>query len=251
MTAEIDTNLFEDGEQRSLIPDAVSAIQVQATREELRPVIIAAREMVVVDELSYQQAMTLASECGRRSKKVEAEFAEAREKTHAAWKAVTTLIASFTKPLDEARSMLNKKGTRWYDAEMARRKAEDERVRKEKEKADEDERLRLAEELAKNGNTKLADAVLEETTYVAPEPVEVPAAAGSTRVAKWTYEMIDKMPDGRSGLFALLQAIVAGKENASLIQLNTVLLGQMARQQKEAAKVTGIRFFDEGMMRHS
>ena len=243
MTQEIDTNLFEDGEQRLAIPDAVLPMQVQATREELRPVLRAARDMVVVDELSYQQAMTLASECGRGSKKVEAEFAEAREKTHAAWKAVTTLIASFTKPLDEARSMLNKKGTRWYDAEMARRKAEAERVRKEKEKADEDERLRLAEERAKNGNTKLADAVLEETTYVAPEPVEVPAAAGSTRVAKWTFEVTDIM--------ALLRAVADGKENASLIQINTVLLGQIARQQKEAAKVTGIRFFDEGTMRHS
>ncbi len=242
MTQEIDTNLFD---QKVEVPEAIvgGKLAVEVARQELIPVIRAARDMVVVDELSYQQAMALASECGRRSKKVEAEFAEAKEKTHAAWKAVTTLIASFTKPLDEARSMLNKKSTRWYDAEMARRKAEAERVRKEKEKADEDERLRLAEELAKNGNTKLADAVLEETTYVAPEPVEVPAAAGSTRVAKWTFEVTDIM--------ALLRAIVDGKEQASLIQLNTVLLGQMARQQKEAAKVTGIRFFDEGTMRHS
>jgi hypothetical protein len=242
MTQEIDTNLFD---QKVEVPEAIvgGKLAVEVVRQELIPVIRAARDMVVVDELSYQQAMALASECGRRSKKVEAEFAEAKEKTHAAWKAVTTLIASFTKPLDEARSMLNKKGTRWYDAEMARRKAEAERVRKEKEKADEDERLQLAEELAKNGNTKLADAVLEETTYVAPEPVEVPAAAGSTRVAKWTFEVTDIM--------ALLRAIVDGKEQASLVQLNTVLLGQMARQQKEAAKVTGIRFFDEGTMRHA
>ena len=242
MTQEIDTNLFD---QKVEVPEAIvgGKLAVEVVRQELIPVIRAARDMVVVDELSYQQAMALASECGRRSKKVEAEFAEAKEKTHAAWKAVTTLIASFTKPLDEARSMLNKKGTRWYDAEMARRKAEAERVRKQKEKADEDERLRLAEELAKNGNTKLADAVLEETTYVAPEPVEAPAAAGSTRVAKWTFEVTDIM--------ALLRAIVDGKEQASLVQLNTVLLGQMARQQKEAAKVTGIRFFDEGTMRHA
>ena len=242
MTQEIDTNLFD---QKVEVPEAIvgGKLAVEVVRQELIPVIRAARDMVVVDELSYQQAMALASECGRRSKKVEAEFAEAREKTHAAWKAVTTLIASFTKPLDEARSMLNKKGTRWYDAEMARRKAEAERVRKQKEKADEDERLRLAEELAKNGNTKLADAVLEESTYIAPAPVEAPTVTGSTRVAKWTFEVTDIM--------ALLRAIVDGKEQASLIQLNTVLLGQMARQQKEAAKVTGVRFFDEGTIRHA
>ena len=191
MTQEIDTNLFD---QKVEVPEAIvgGKLAVEVVRQELIPVIRAARDMVVVDELSYQQAMALASECGRRSKKVEAEFAEAKEKTHAAWKAVTTLIASFTKPLDEARSMLNKKSIRWYDAEMARRKAEAERVRKEKEKADEDERLRLAEELAKNGNTKLADAVLEESTYIAPAPVEAPTVTGSTRVAKWTYEMIER-----------------------------------------------------------
>jgi hypothetical protein len=240
VTQEIDTNLFD---LKVEVPAVIEAATVEGVRVELAPVIRAARDMVVVDETSYQQAMKLAAECGRRSKKVEAEFAEAKEKTHAAWKAVTTLIASFTKPLDEARSMLNKKGTRWYDAEMKRRRDEAERVRKEKEKADEDERLRLAEKLAKDGNTKLADAVLEEVTYVAPEPVEAPAAAGSTRVAKWTFEVTDIM--------ALLRAVADGKENASLIAVNTVLLGQMARQQKEAAKVTGIRFFDEGTMRHA
>jgi hypothetical protein len=242
VTQEIDTNLFD---QKVEVPEAIvgGKLAVEVVRQELVPVIRAARDMVVVDETSYQKAMKLAAECGRRSKKVEAEFAEAKEKTYAAWKSVTTLIASFTKPLDEAKALLNRKGTRWYDKEMKRRRDEAERVRKEKEKADEDERLRLAEELAKDGNTKLADAVLEETTYVAPEPVEAPAAAGSTRVAKWTFEVTDIM--------ALLRAVAEGKENASLIAVNTVLLGQMARQQKEAAKVTGVRFFDEGTIRHA
>jgi hypothetical protein len=50
---------------------------------------------------------------------------------------------------------------------------------------------------------------------------------------------------------ALLKAIVAGTERASLIMVNDKALGAMARAEKEAAKVTGIRFFDQGTVRHS
>jgi hypothetical protein len=97
---------------------------------------------------------------------------------------------------------------------------------------------------------KAAEAILEQPIHVEPVAVETPKVAGSTHVPKWTFEMIEKMPDGKSGLMALLQAIIEGKENASLIQLNTVALGHMARSQKEAARVTGIRFFDAGTVRH-
>jgi hypothetical protein len=50
---------------------------------------------------------------------------------------------------------------------------------------------------------------------------------------------------------ALVRAVAEGKENASLLCLNTTLVGQMARTQKEAARITGIKFFDAGTVRHA
>jgi hypothetical protein len=273
MTQEIDTNLFdqntEDAEGRALSPVIKSAGQmlammfpqitdqevqtavdktglrelVRLIHSELEPLVVASKEMVVVDEPSYQQAMALANRCSKASKLVVDKIKEKKGRAYDFWKSFTTLEGAFTNPMDTAKALLNKKGTRWYDAEMKRRRDEAERVRKEKEKADEEERLRVAEKLAASGNTKLADAVLEETTYIAPEPVEVPIASGSTRVPKWTFEVTDIM--------ALLRAVVEGKAPAALVQVNTVLLGQMARNQKEAALVPGVRFFDEGTIRHA
>jgi hypothetical protein len=236
---DIDTNLFETTE----LPAVVKQEQVDTVKAEMRPVLEAARSMVVNDEPSYEKAIKLAGECARRSKKVETEFSEAREKTHAAWKAVTTLIASFTKPLDEARKLLDGKATKWHREEVERRRQEAEKKRREEEKAREEEKLRMAEQLAQAGDPEAADAVLEEDTYVPPVEVEKPHVEGSTHVPRWTYEVVD--------LMALVRAVAEGKENASLLCLNTTLVGQMARTQKEAARITGIKFFDAGTVRHA
>jgi hypothetical protein len=240
---EIDTNLFDDGLSGIEIPADVKSETVIQVRADMRPVLEAARAMTVTDEPSYEQAMKLAAECARRSKKVETEFSEAREKTHAAWKAVTTLIASFTKPLDEARKLLDGKAGKWHREEVERRRVEAEKKRREEEKAREEEKLRLAEKLAAVGETAAADAVLEEDTYVAPVAVEEPHVEGSTHIPKWTFQVTDIM--------ALIKAVAAGTENASLLSVNTTMLGQMARSQKNAAKVTGVRFFDSGTVRHT
>lgn len=185
----MDTNLFEEVE----VPAVVNQSQVDSVRSDMKPVLEAARSMIVTDEPSYEAAIRLAAECAKRSKRVESEFAEAREKTHAAWKAVTTLIASFTKPLDEARKLLDEKAGKWHREEVERRRVEAEKKRREEEKAREDEKLRLAEKLAAVGETAAADAVLEEDTYVPPVAVEEPKVEGSTHVPRWTFEVTDIM----------------------------------------------------------
>ena len=243
---EIDTNLFDDGLSGIEIPADVKSETVIQVRADMRPVLEAARAMTVTDEPSYEQAMKLAAECARRSKKVETEFSEAREKTHAAWKAVTILIASFTKPLDEARKLLDGKAGKWHREEVERRRVESEKKRLAEEKARAEEKLRLAVNIESIGTTdaKRADeAILEEPIYVEPVAVEAPHVEGSTHVPRWTFEVTDIM--------ALIKAVASGTENASLLAVNTTMLGQMARSQKNAAKVTGIKFFDSGTVRHT
>jgi hypothetical protein len=235
-------------------PDIPDAEEVGRSRAMAARVMKLAQDMNITDQASYEQGVALAKACTVAIQSVEkpekdsrmAKVQEQKENAHSLHKFFTGLISSLVDPYKQARTIADGKTTKWYREETERRRKEAERVRRAEEKRLEDEKLARAIELEQSGNADdkaEAEAVLAEPVYVAPVPVVAPKAEGSTHIAKWTFEVTDIM--------ALLRAIVEGKENASLVTVNEKALGAMARSQKEAAKVTGIRFYDAGTVRHS
>ena len=221
-----------------------------------------AESLVVKDLESYKTGCDLSLACAQAIKAIEkpeagskmAEVQRQKDNAHSLHKFFTGLISSLVDPYKTARDITDRKVTKWNREEIERKRKEAEEKARKEEKERAEEKLKLAVTLEQGGTEDAkaaAEAILAEPPVeVERETVVAPKVAGSTQIPKWTWEVIEKMPDGSSGLMALLKAIVAGKEPASLIQLNTVLLGQTARQQKEAAKVEGIRFYDAGTVRH-
>ena len=274
--AEIDTNLFDDeaGEVPGIdvevekakqeidkttallkaTPDIPDAAEVGRSRAVAARIMAVAQAMVVSDQASYEQGVKLAKACTVAIQSVEkpekgsrmAQVQEQKDNAHSLHKFFTGLLSSLVDPYKEARTIADRKTTKWFREETERRRQEAEKKRREEEKRLEEEKLARAIELEKSGNADdkaEAEAVLAEPVYVASAAIDLPKAEGSTHIAKWIYEVVDVM--------ALLKAIVAGTEPASYIQVNDKMLGGMARSQKEAAKVTGVRFFDQGTVRHS
>ena len=254
MSAEVEKAKQEINRTTALLkaaPDIPDAEEVGKSRAMAARVMRLATELVITDQASYETGVALAKACTVAIQSVEkpeagsrmAKVQEQKENAHSLHKFFTGLISSLVDPYKQARAIADGKTTKWFREETERRRQEAERVRREEEKRLADEKLKLAEKLEAEGRTDEAEATLEESTFVSTAPVVLPKAEGSTHIAKWTYEVVDIM--------ALLRAIVAGTENASLIMVNDKALGAMARSQKEAAKVTGIRFFDQGTVRHS
>ena len=269
-TVELDTEEIEKAKKEiaskgtillTVAPQMPSAEDIGRSRSLANRAMREAEALVVKDLASYKVGCDLSLACAQAIKAIEkpeagskmAEVQKQKDNAHSLHKFFTGLISSLVDPYKTARDITDRKVTKWNREEIERKRKEaEEKARKEK-KARADEKLRLAVNIESIGTAdakEAAEAILAEPVYVERETVVAPKVAGSTQIPKWTWEVIEKMPDGSSGLMALLKAIVAGKEPASLIQLNTVLLGQTARQQKEAAKVEGIRFYDAGTVRH-
>jgi hypothetical protein len=269
-TVELDTEEIEKAKKEiaskgtillKVAPQMPSAEDIGRSRSLANRAMREAEALVVKDLASYKVGCDLSLACAQAIKAIEkpeagskmAEVQKQKDNANSIHKFFTGLISSLVDPYKTARDITDRKVTKWNREEIERKRKEAEEKARKEEKERADEKLRLAVNIESIGTAdakEVAEAILAEPVYVERETVVAPKVAGSTQIPKWTWEVIEKMPDGSSGLMALLKAIVAGKEPASLVQLNTVLLGQTARQQKEAAKVEGIRFYDAGTVRH-
>jgi hypothetical protein len=207
---------------------------------EVNPVLAAAQSLVVVDDLSFIQAMTLGTACAVRIKAVEERLGPAKKKTYEAYQEVMKLMKSFIEPLEAAKKLLSGRAYSWQQAEETRKRKEAEEARRraeeeaaEKRRIEEENRLALAERLEKNGMQEQAEEVLAapvvvEVAEVAAPALKVKVEGASTR-ENWQFEV----------------------EDASLIPRefltpDTVKIGRMVKMLKGETRIAGVRVYDAG-----
>jgi len=204
--------------------------QIAAVRAEIAPVLSAAKDIVVLDEVTHLRALNLAAECKQRQRKVEEVWGEAKEATHKAWKTVTDTIASFTKPLADAASICNQKAYAWKKVEDERRRIEAQRIERENAKRVEEELLRTAEALTEDGNSELADEVMAQKVEVATvKPVEVAKPEGISYRENWQFRIVD--------------ASIVPRE---YLMPDEKKIGQFVKANKANTKIAGVEVYDAG-----
>ena len=190
----------------------------------------------IVDAETRAGAIALSTECARRVKIVEAEFADDKQRAYDLWKSICARIAKLIDPYKTAKSIVDGEIARdWQVQEKLRREAEA-RARAEAAEAEKREKERLEKEAAakmEEGKYEEAEAALDESERVfvpvVAAPTEAPktqrSAAGSvTMVTDISVEVIDPM--------ALIRAIGEGKLPAHFV---TFAMGEI----KKYVKVTG------------
>lgn len=223
-------------DERQEIAKILDNEEVEKVRAEVAPVLAAAKALTVTDRSSYEHAMELGSECLSRIKRVEAIFGPSREATYKAWKTVTETVASFTKPLEEAKALLGTKAKAWAREEEAR-------VRREEEARLAEAKRRVEETAEAQGFSAEAASVLGTPIQVAvvSRPVEtreiVGTDAGTVR-SNWTMRVTD--------LLALVKAVAAGEVDLEVLQANDGVLRKRAKALKSAMKYPGVVVWDEG-----
>jgi hypothetical protein len=231
-----DDNLFDD----VAIPETVEETQVVAARAELAPILETAKGIIVSDAASYEIACKLSQECAKRIKHVESEFADAREKTHAAWKAVTTLIASLVDPMKKARELIDGKTGKWFREDRERQRIAAEQKRREEEKRLEEERLKNAVALEAAGRADIAEALFAEPVAAPVAEIEKTVVKGSAYRENWQAEVVD-FP-------ALVKAVAEGRASIAFLMVNESALRAQAKSLKAACSIPGVRVYDAGTM---
>lgn len=174
------------------------ALQLVETNEvEIKAVSVVdqAKAVKIIDAESYTSAGVLWKSIGDMIKEVRDTFDPICEAAHKAHKAATAKRALYLDPLESAYKKV-KQLMSDYDLEQDRiRRAAEERLREIARREEEERRLQEAIILESEGQTAIAEAVMEAPVYVAPVviPKTTPKMAGGPVFREvWDFEIIDE-----------------------------------------------------------
>lgn len=228
----------------SIVAEGHEIVGLDAIEKEVPEVVQRAEHLAlkVVDQAGYESAASYLAEIKDAEKRVASMFDPVADKAHKAWKAVTTLRAKFTAPLETARKRLDGAMSRYFIAAETKRKAEDDRINAELRKQAEDAQLAAAATLEKAGDAQAAEQVLSAPT-MAPVFTQPKTAAPDQSTAKlWYAEVTD--------VRAFCRGIYEGRTDTGLVIgiakdkdsgiLSSPQLNAMAKQQKDGMTIMGV-----------
>lgn len=181
-----------------------------------------ALQIAVIDNDTYSQAGELLKLHKGLEKQIKAYFEPMKKKASDAHKEICAKENEELAKLVPTIQYLNKQMTSWNIEQERVRQAEEIRLRREAEKAEEERRLQAAIEAEAAGAKEEATAILDEPIYVPPPIVEkvVPKVSGQTMTTTWKWRLknIDLVP--RQYLTTddiAINAVVRGMKNKTNI----------------------------------
>ena len=153
-----------------------------------------ARTIEIRDNESYMRAGEMLTAVKGLLKEIDAAFDPICKRAHDAHKEALNQKKRAAEPLLEAERIL-KKGIADYQAELERRRMEEEaRLREEARKREEEARLAAAIAAEKEGEKELAEQILEEPVAapVVHVPPAAPKLAGVSARKVWKYRVVNE-----------------------------------------------------------
>ena len=170
----------------------------QELKKELSAVDSEVLSLKVIDLQTYLKAGGMFNAIRAAEKRVRTKLdplCKSADETH---KGLTKWRAEELAKYAPLKAHINTEQTTWNLEQEKIRQAEEDRLRREAEAKEEEERLQAAIEAEKTGNQGEAEEILNEPVYVAPPVVEktVPKVAGQamTTTWKWRLKDINKVP---------------------------------------------------------
>ena len=214
----------------------METIETKEIEKELIKVEINAIALQVTDNETYAQAGTLLIGYKELGKTIKNYFKPLKENTHKAWEVICDREKEELDKLQPGIQHLNKQMVTYNIEQEQIRKAEEDRLRDEAEKAERERRLGLVLKAVEAGEEEEAKAILEEPGFIPPPIVEktVPKQAGLAMVTiyKWRLVDINKVPK------PYLQ-----------LRVNEVAVNQTVKALKAQTNIPGIEVYSEQSMR--
>ena len=214
----------------------METIETKEIEKELIKVEINAIALQVTDNETYAQAGTLLIGYKELGKTIKNYFKPLKENTHKAWEVICDREKEELNKLQPGVQHLNKQMVTYNIEQEQIRKAEEDRLRDEAEKAERERRLGLVLKAVEAGEEEEAKAILEEPGFIPPPIVEktVPKQAGLAMVTiyKWRLVDINKVPK------PYLQ-----------LRVNEAAVNQTVKALKAQTNIPGIEVYSEQSMR--
>ena len=228
-------------EQTTTAPQAVIVATIPKELESDRgSLVVRARELRITNQATFDEGCELQKVAATLEKKIEAHYEPMRVAARAALDTILDSKKRDLTPVLEVKQLMSR-ATATFQVEQ-------ERIRQEKQRRDQEEADRLAEEQRKRD---LAEAKKEGATKKELEAIKTAPLVVSTPAVEPTYEKpagVSKPIEdwsaevqGDKGLMELAKAVVAGKQPVIAIQPNQKYLDQQARSLKGLLNIPGVK----------
>ena len=204
----------------------------------------------IMDADTFKEAAEFTLTLRAIKKEIDNTFDPIVKKAHEAHKEAVAQKKKVLEPVEQAQKIIDGKIGEFHAEQERLRRAEEERLRKEAEeqarKEEEERRLEEASRLEQEGNSEMAEALLEAP--LAPPVVVIPKI--ETQAPKVDGLSVTKIYKGEVvNLAQLIQAVAQGRAPIGLLEVNQTALNGMARALKEAFSVPGCRVVVESSVR--
>jgi len=200
-----------------------------------------AKALTVVDDRAYITAGDLLIDIKGLRKQIDDTFDPVIKKAHEAHKAAVAAKKGVEAPLVQAEDII-KAGMGTYNREKEHRLREQQaRLAAERRKQEEEARLAEAVALESAGDAEVTEAVLAQPIIV--PVVKIPneaRVAGISHRENWRAEVVD--------VLALVKFIAQRPEFVNLVQPNMPALNSLAKAQRSALNVPGVRAVSESVV---
>lgn len=209
---------------------AIAAPDTTAFETETSPIVARANEIQVTDATSYEVGAAAMREIRTYEKRAKEIYAEPKRQANALHKTLCGLESALLKPLTTAADIIDGKMGAYRIAEQRRAAEEQERLRAEARKQEEDRRLAEVQALIDEGQEEQAEAVIAApvatpVVHVAPA---IPKVKGYAMRDNWVHKVVDVNLVPREYMMP-----------------DDAKLRAHARSMKESAKIPGVEFRNE------
>lgn len=190
----------------------------------------------IVDESTFKDAGAFVLEVDRRLKWWNDTISPAVEAAHNAHKEMVKVKKEIAFPLEVAKGKVVYSMS-VFDADQKKKAREqEEKIRQEMKKQQEDNLLNVAEGLEKTGDKEMAEAVLATPIVDVAPVIETPKVEGISFQTRYSAEVFD--------LMALIKAVAEGKVPIVALEANTVFLNRQAVALRSELKYPGVRVLE-------
>lgn len=206
-------------------------------KAEVLGIVEAAKSVTIATAGDREGAAVLERALIKKEKAIVAHYKPIKQSLDAHKRVILDQERGYLAPVKEARGIVRQTQLVWdveqqRIAEERRQKVEEE-IRRRKE----EERLAEAEAAQELGDEEKVEAVLERPIEVPKIPIKAPKSQGQSVRTTWKAEVVD-FPK-------LLAHIAANPALIHLVQPNEQAIRAMARTQKEALNLPGVRVYSE------
>lgn len=221
----------------SALPDiVVDPKGTEALERSGSDLVTQARAIVITDDVTYRGAAGFLTEGVKAlEKEILDFFRPLKRKAKELHDDLCSQERQKLEPVREAERIVKGAVQAYLDECERKRREEERRLAEEARKREEERQLREALDAAEQGDTALADAILEAPAP-APPPVRVapiaPKVSGIAQRETWSAEVTD--------LLAFVKFVAANPQFLHLLQANQTALNQQARSLRDKMNFPGV-----------